>query len=142
MGAPGKNEEQAKFVGAKVDHLFRTITRPDGKPYTYEQVAAGTGLNFSYLRKLRVGKVASPSRKVLERLTTFFGITPDYWFRSDHTLPPDIQERHQLGLLLRKIEQANFTPEQLRQLDAIVNSMIDGSFEASEHMRPEAEQHG
>jgi transcriptional regulator with XRE-family HTH domain len=87
MGAPGKNEEQAQFIGAKVDHLFRTITQPNGKPYTYKQVAAGTGLNFSYLRKLRVGKVASPSRGVLERLTTFFGVTPDYWFRSVVTVP-------------------------------------------------------
>ncbi len=141
MGAPGKDEEQATFVGAKVDHLFRTVTRPDGKPYTYEQVAAGTGLNFSYLRKLRVGKVASPSRQVLERLTTFFGITPDYWFRAETTLPPDIQERQQRGLLLRMIEQANFTPEQLHQLDTIVNAMVDGSFEASDHMLPKAAQH-
>ncbi len=140
MGAPGKNEEQAQFIGAKVDHLFRTITRPDGKPYTYEQVAAGTGLNFSYLRKLRVGKVASPSRKVLERLTTFFGITPDYWFRADNALPPDVQERHQLGQVLRKIEQANLTPEQLRQLDEVVTSLIDGSAEASAHSLSEAEQ--
>jgi transcriptional regulator with XRE-family HTH domain len=141
MGAPGTNEEQAKFIGAKVDHLFRTITRPDGRPYTYEQVAAGTGLNFSYLRKLRVGKVASPSRQVLERLTTFFGITPDYWFRADHTLPPNSQERHQLGRLLRKIAQANFTPEQLRQLDAIVTAMIDGSVEVPERSLPTGEQH-
>ncbi len=141
MGAPGKNEEQAKFIAAKVDHLFRTITRPNGKPYTYEQVAAGTGLNFSYLRKLRVGKVASPSREVLERLTTFFGITPDYWFRSENALPPNIQERHQLSLLLQKIEQANFTPEQLRQLDAIVTAMIDGSVEVPERSLPTGEQH-
>ncbi len=141
MGAPGKNEEQAKFVGAKVDHLFRTITRPDGKPYTYEQVAAGTGLNFSYLRKLRVGKIASPSRRVLERLTTFFGITPDYWFRSDNMLPPDIEERHQLGLLLQKIEQAQLCPEQLRQLDEIVTAMSEGTWQGTVHRLPQGDQH-
>jgi len=129
MGAPGKNEEQARFIGAKVDHLFRTITRPDGKPYTYEQVAEGTGLNFPYLRKPRVRKVASPSRQVLERLTTFFGITPDYWFRTDQTLPADAQERHQLSLLLRKLEQAHLTPEQQRHLDALVSAMIDASLD-------------
>lgn len=126
MGAPGKNEEQAQFIGAKVDHLFRTITQPNGKPYTYEQVAAGTGLNFSYLRKLRVGKVASPSRGVLERLTTFFGVTPDYWFRSDTTLPADSQARHYLSMLFRKIEQANLTPDQLRQLDGFITTLIEG----------------
>ena len=125
MGAPGKNEEQAQFIGAKVDHLFRTITQANGKPYTYEQVAAGTGLNFSYLRKLRVGKVASPSRGVLERLTTFFGVTPDYWFRADYALPPNMQERHDRNRILQKIAQADFTAEQLRHLDTVVTAMID-----------------
>jgi transcriptional regulator with XRE-family HTH domain len=141
VGAPGKNEEQAQFIGAKVDYLFRTITKPNGKPYTYQEVAARTGLNFSYLRKLRVGKVASPSRKVLERLTTFFGITPDYWFRSDNMLPPDIEERHQLGLLLQKIEQAQLSPEQLRQLDEIVTAMTEGSWEGIEHQLQQGDQH-
>ncbi len=126
MGRPGKADEQARFIGAKVDHLFRTIRSPSGKPYTYEQVAAGTGLNFSYLRKLRVGKVASPSRQVLERLTTFFGITPDYWFHADQTLPADVQERHHLSRILKKIEQANFSPEQLRHLDAVITAMMQG----------------
>jgi len=139
MGAPGKNEEQAQFIGAKVDHLFRTITQPSGKPYTYEQVAAGTGLNFSYLRKLRVGKVASPSRGVLERLTIFFGVTPDYWFRSDHTLPPDSQEQHDLNVLLRKIAQANFTPTQLHDLDTVVTAMIADVPPAREHQPPNTE---
>ncbi len=125
MGAPGKNEEQAQFIGAKVDHLFRTITQRNGKPYTYEQVAVGTGLNFSYLRKLRVGKVASPSRGVLERLTIFFGVTPDYWFRSDTMLAPDTQARHTLNQIVRKITQANLTPDQLRHLDALVTAMIE-----------------
>ncbi len=132
MGAPGKNEEQAQFIGAKVDHLFRTITQPTGKPYTYEQVAAGTGLNFSYLRKLRVGKVASPSPGILERLTMFFGVTPDYWFRTDHALPPHSQERHALNQLLRKIEQANLTPEQLRHLDALVTAVLEDGSSAPE----------
>ena len=132
MGAPGKNEEQARFIGAKVDLLFRTLTRPDGKPYTYQHVAAGTGLNFSYLRKLRVGKAASPSRQVLERLTSFFEITPDYWFRSEHTLPRDIQQQHQLSLIVRKIEQANLTPEQLHELDAIIIAMSDSDPPTSE----------
>ena len=140
MGAPGKHEAQAQFIGAKVDYLFRTITRPNGKPYTYQQVAAGTGLNFSYLRKLRVGKIASPSREVLERLTAFFGITPDYWFRSDTSLPPDMQEHPQLGRLLQKIEQAHLTPEQLCSLDAVVTAMINGAREASVPVLPEREQ--
>ena len=141
MGAPGKNEEQAQFIGAKVDHLFRTITQPNGKPYTYEQVAAGTGLNFSYLRKLRVGKVASPSRGVLERLTIFFGVTPDYWFRSDNMLSPDSQERHHLNQILRKIQQANLTPAQLHQLDAMVTAFIDDMARASQHGPADTEVH-
>ena len=139
MGKPGKTDEQARFVGAKVDHLFRTIRSPSGKPYTYEQVAEGTGLNFSYLRKLRIGMVASPSRQVLERLTTFFGITPDYWFRAENTLPPDVQEHHQLGMLLRKIELANFSPEQLRQLDAVITDMITDTHDETVHGHPTTE---
>ncbi len=142
MGAPGKYEVQAQFIGAKVDYLFRTITRPNGKPYTYQQVAAGTGLNFSYLRKLRVGKIASPSREVLERLTIFFGITPDYWFRSDTALRPDMQEHHQLGRLLQKIAQAHLTPEQLRSLDAVVTAMINGAPDVPDPVLPEREQRG
>src|SRR3712207_4893413 len=114
MGKPGKDQEQVNFIASKVDHLFNTIRRPDGKRYTYQQVAEGSGLNFSYLRKLRCGQVQNPSRVVLEKLNAFFGVTPDYWFRTDNTLPATAPQDHQVGVLLRKLTESNLTEEQLR----------------------------
>lgn len=136
MGAPGKNPEQAHFIASKVDHLFRTVTRPNGKPYTYQQVAAGTGLNFSYIRKLRVGKVSSPSREVLQKLGAFFGVPPDYWFRPDLTVPLDAQEKHQLAMLCHTIEQAGFSPEQLQFIDRVVAALRDGRLDIADARLP------
>ncbi len=125
MGAPGKDQDEINFIAAKVDHLFRTITRADGKPYTYQQVAAGSDLNFSYIRKLRVGKVANPSRGALEKLTKFFGVAPDYWFRTDDEIPDAAYQNHQVGVLVRKINDAQLTEEQLQALNAVVDGILN-----------------
>ena len=124
MGAPGKDQDQVNFIAAKVDHLFRTITRPGGKPYTYKQVAEGSGLNLSYIRKLRVGKVANPSRGALEKLTKFFGVMPDYWFRTDDVIPESAYQNHQVGVLMRKISDAQLNEEQVHALNAAVDAML------------------
>lgn len=125
MGAPGKDQDQVNFIASKVDHLFRTITRPGGKPYTYQQVSDGSGLNLSYIRKLRVGKVANPSRGALEKLSKFFSVSPEYWFRTDDVIPAGTQENHQVGMLFRKIADSSLTEEQLRVLNEMVDALIN-----------------
>ena len=124
MGAPGKDQDQINFIASKVDHLFRTITRPGGKPYTYQQVADGSGLDLSYVRKLRVGKVGNPSRIALEKLSVFFGVQPDYWFRTDDMIPTGTQQNHQVGILFRKIVDSSLSEEQLRALNEMVDEML------------------
>jgi transcriptional regulator with XRE-family HTH domain len=138
MGAPGKDQDQVNFIASKVDHLFQTITRPDGKQFTYREVSEGSGLNLSYIRKLRVGMVANPSRTALEKLTYFFGVKPDYWFRTDDTIPIQVRQdvdsntaasldkerRNHLDKLLQKIEAANLDYDEIERLDCFLNGLI------------------
>jgi transcriptional regulator with XRE-family HTH domain len=145
MGAPGKNQDQVNFIASKVDHLFRTITRPGGKPYTYQQVADGSGLDFSYIRKLRVGKVANPSRTALEKLSVFFGVKPDYWFRTDNAIPLKVQHQVEVDTsissgaklrgataeLLKRIEAADLSTDDIKRLNCVLDELLEQNSHSS-----------
>ena len=114
MGAPGKNEEQAQFIGAKVDHLFRTIRSPGGADYSYEDVSRATGISASYLHRLRNNKISNPGRDVIDALSTFFGVRVDYWFSPTTYVTEDDQRHAQLAIAHRKLDEVAYTPEQIR----------------------------
>ncbi len=74
-------------VSERIQHLFHTVRRPDGKPWTLQEVASATGLSVSYIWRLRSGKAANPTKSVLERLAAFFGVPVGYFIADDTAEP-------------------------------------------------------
>ncbi len=71
----------------RINYLFDTIRREDGKPYSNDEVAAemearGNGLTVSgaYLSLLRRGKRQNPTARHLEALAQFFSVDVAYFF--------------------------------------------------------------
>jgi transcriptional regulator with XRE-family HTH domain len=83
-----------------------TITRPDGKLYTLEEIAEGvrtyTGDTCSkqYIGDLLSGKYTAPTRTKIEGLAHFFGLPPGYFFNDE--ISERMQEDLKLGAALRK----------------------------------------
>jgi transcriptional regulator with XRE-family HTH domain len=72
----------------RLDYLFQTVKKPDGREYSYQDVADGldpeiAGHNASYIWKLRTGKIANPGMKTIQALATFFNVDPSYFFTED-----------------------------------------------------------
>ncbi len=67
----------------KIDLLFKTFTKPDGREYTYNEVGEGSGVNSSYLWRLRTGKATNPGHRVLAALSEFFQVPPAYFFEEE-----------------------------------------------------------
>ena len=69
-------------LAEKIDLLFKTIKKPDGSQYTYQEVEEGTGkaITGAYIWKLRTGKAENPSYKVLKVLSDFFEVPVSFFF--------------------------------------------------------------
>lgn len=73
---PGKTT-----LAEKIDKLFRIVLRPDRECYSHEEVATAcreaTGESFSttYLWQLRTGRRDNPTKRHLEALAQFFGVS-------------------------------------------------------------------
>lgn len=75
---------------AKLNRLFATVTRDDGKEYTNEQVAAMIStsksmepISMSYLWSLRRGTKENPGYRHIQSLANFFGVPVGYFFEED-----------------------------------------------------------
>lgn len=54
--------------------LFARPREPRGRPPTLREVARETGLSVSYLWRLKTGRTRNPTKKVLEKLASFFQV--------------------------------------------------------------------
>jgi transcriptional regulator with XRE-family HTH domain len=80
----------SRTLAARIEHLFATVKRRDGKPYTNEEVVAaicaspgGPKISKQYLWQLRRGERENPTKNHLEALAAFFGVSPRYFFDDD-----------------------------------------------------------
>ena len=73
-------------LSQKLDYLFRTVHSKDRGEYSFEEVAetirAGGGptISATYIWQLRKGLRDNPTKKHLEALSEFFGVSPAYFF--------------------------------------------------------------
>lgn len=69
----------------RLDYLFKHITHPDGREYSYDEVQRGTGraVTAAYIWRLRTGKAKNPGYWVIKALSDFFGIDPNYFFQDE-----------------------------------------------------------
>lgn len=76
-------------LAEKIDLLFRTVHPANRGPYSLQEAAEGieqiTGEKVSHntLWKLRTGKSDNPTKRVLEGLARFFGVSPAYFFHEN-----------------------------------------------------------
>lgn len=97
------DDEQAgrRTLANKLDHLFRTIHPADRGEFSFEEVAeairarGGPTISATYLWQLRRGLRDNPTKKHLEALAGFFGVSPAYFF--DEAAAERIEE--ELGML-------------------------------------------
>ena len=125
MGFKSKRSDQAAFIAEKVQFLFATIRAPSGAEYTPEELQEATGIHASTIRRLRNGKIGNPGRDVLEALTNFFGIEPQYWFRAENVLPQAAQAANHIRMLHRQIDAADLTDEQARFVAQMLNQVLE-----------------
>src|SRR5438093_3277208 len=84
-------ERRPRTVGEKLEHLFRTVRRPDRREYSNEEVASailgeqGETISSSYIWYLRTGQRDNPTFKHINALARFFGVPPAYFFDDDTT---------------------------------------------------------
>jgi len=69
-------------VSEKIDYLFSSVRRADGREHTYDDIESGTKgrVSRSYVWKLRHGRNNNPSLDVIEALAEFFNVPPSYFF--------------------------------------------------------------
>lgn len=91
-------------VAELVDRLFQTHRRPDGKEYSFHEVAAKLDgqLSPGYLAKLRNGTSGNPSRQSLLLLCQFFKVPASYFFPElDDLAAEEPSEDEKIALALR-----------------------------------------
>ncbi|HEY1573254.1 MAG TPA: helix-turn-helix domain-containing protein [Pseudonocardiaceae bacterium] len=90
MAVPS-DPSRPRTVGAKLDHLFRTVRRADQREYTNEEVATaivadqGETISASYIWYLRTGQRDNPTFKHINALARFFGVPAAYFFDDETT---------------------------------------------------------
>lgn len=91
------SEHDKGSLAYKVNRLFESLTRPDGREYTHEEVAeaiasrGGPSISAPYLWQLRNGKRDNPTKKHLEALADFFEVNPAYFFDEEKARDIDSQ---------------------------------------------------
>jgi transcriptional regulator with XRE-family HTH domain len=88
-------------LAEKIDFLFRTILRPDGKEFTYQEVESGTNraVTGPYIWKLRAGSATNPGFRALSALSSFFQVPATFFFEDEPT--DDYLQDLQLAAQLR-----------------------------------------
>jgi len=80
-----------KTLAEKLDYLFKTIHPAGRGEFSYREVAAaieaqgGPTASASYLHQLRTGGKDNPTKRHLEVLAKFFGVSPAYFFDDAET---------------------------------------------------------
>jgi transcriptional regulator with XRE-family HTH domain len=79
-------QPDGRTLAERLDRLFRTIHPRDRGPYSYAEVAkaieerGGPTVSSTYLWQLRTGLRDNPTKRHLEALADFFGVSPAYFF--------------------------------------------------------------
>jgi len=81
-------DEVAATLAGKLDRLFRTVRSPKGGEFSYEEVASairdhGVTISHTYIWQLRKGVRDNPTKRHLEALAEFFGVSAAYFLDGD-----------------------------------------------------------
>ncbi len=116
---------ESSSIGTLVDHLFRTILHPGGREYTYSEVADATGMDASYIRKLRFNQIPNPGISTISALCRFFGVDASYFFpelATMHGVPandPTMQPAEHVPFRLA-LRSTGLTPEAQAYIEGLI----------------------
>lgn len=124
---------QRKTLAEKLDRLFTTVRSPRGGEYTFEEVAnalreaGGPTISATYIWQLRKGIRDNPTKRHLEALATFFGVSPSYFF--DEEAAERIEAELELLTALRDssirsvaLRAAGLSPSSLEAIRAVIEN--------------------
>lgn len=96
-------------IAERLDRLFRTFTKPDGREYSHREVERevmirwGEQISHAYIGQLRAGRQVNPTIKPLRLLARFFGVPVEYFTRDD--LADEVDQELQLAAQLRELRE-------------------------------------
>ena len=140
--APGASADEAgKTLADKVDWLFQTVHPADRGPYSLAEAAAkieevtGEKVSHTALWKLRTGRNANPTKRLIEAVAQVFGVPPAFFF--DDKQSGVLQDQIELLTLLR---DSGVDKAQLRAFAALtpdgrqaITDLIAATARAEEH---------
>ncbi|SCL25973.1 Helix-turn-helix [Micromonospora rhizosphaerae] len=85
---PRADDSAGRTLAQRLDNLFLSVRRPDGREYSHREVAeavtaAGEPISHSYIGQLRAGDKDNPTIKHLRALARFFGVPVEYFTNED-----------------------------------------------------------
>src|SRR5829696_959495 len=115
----------------KLDRLFKTVRPRDGGEFTFEEVAegirrrGGPTISATYVWQLRKGLRDNPTKKHLEALADFFGVSPAYFFDDEAAARIDAELRLLTALRDASVRQLavrafGLSPESLAAIADVV----------------------
>ncbi|MFJ5532615.1 XRE family transcriptional regulator [Streptomyces sp. NPDC093261] len=127
-------EKNESVLAERLDSLFRS-SRPEGRPWTNDEVAARLKeanpklrVSGAYLSALRNGKRERPSHELLMALAQFFGVQYAYFF--DQTYADQalaqlalLDELHQAGVRSIALRAAGLPPESLNAVMSVLDEI-------------------
>jgi transcriptional regulator with XRE-family HTH domain len=93
----GTDHAKRLTLAAKLDHLFQAVHPRNRNEFSYEEVAeairerGGPTISATYIWQLRKGIRDNPTKKHLEALADFFGVSPAYFFDDEAAARIDAQ---------------------------------------------------
>jgi transcriptional regulator with XRE-family HTH domain len=122
-----------RTLAEKLDHLFTTVRSPRGGEYTFEEVASalrdagGPTISATYVWQLRKGIRDNPTKRHLEALASFFGVSPSYFF--DEAAAERIEAELELLTAMRDasvrsmaLRASGLSPSSLEAIRAVIEN--------------------
>jgi len=95
-------------IADKIDLLFKTVTKPNGKAYSYQDIAelGGGVVTRAAIWKARTGRTKNPSQRLLGALSRAFQVPVQYFFDEQFIEEdtPRYQEQHRNERLVEQIK--------------------------------------
>ncbi len=85
----------------RLNHLFDTVIKTNGSSYTHEEVYQATGITVGYISRLRSGKATNPGYDIIRKLSTFFKVSPNYFFGKEGITSDEAKKRLKEDIALR-----------------------------------------
>ena len=123
--------DTGRSFAEKLDHLFRVVRPRDGGEYSYREVAArvatdaGPQISASYIWQLRTGVKGNPTKRHIEALAGFFGVSPGYFFDAEEAELTDEQlaalaSLRDAGVQSLALRAAGLSPQSLNLIAELV----------------------